>query len=201
MKEVIYLDVYFLTNFIMDLVSLLVASQLCSERIKWHRALLASFFGGAVSFLPILFSWRNALTLTVGGLLFLPMVFIAFGKRSVKRFWFLCLFSFLTSLFLGGAVEFLSFYTGNLKGESRITLTVFLAVLCFSFGAWSLWGNNLRRRMETSVVELSVSYRKKTLDLIGLVDSASFLREPMSGMPVILLKAGFSSSLLSDSGT
>lgn len=191
MAENVYVDLYFLTNTVLDLVSLLVAGLAASERAKIGRVLAASVLGGVFSvaelFLPV------GINLAAGVLFFLPMVLVAYGKRRPKRLFFVSLFAFLTSLFLGGAMEFLSFYAG--RGRSGLTFGVFLAALFLSLGAWSLWGKSMRRKMETLVIALSICYGENREELYGLIDSGALLKDE-SGRPVILLKASSVGKLL-----
>ncbi len=194
MREVLYIDVYFFLNFIMDLVALGVTSLITAEKARLFRLLLASFVGSAFSVLFLFLPGPPWIRFAFGMLVFVPMIFLAFGKKPFRRFFFVCLFAYLTSLFLGGAVQSISSYVSD--GGARVSFAIFLAVLCLAFGAWSLWGKSLRRRLDTAVVSLSIFMEEREEVFFGLVDSGSFLREPESGDPVILLKAEFAGSLL-----
>jgi len=195
MKEIVYLDVYFAWNFVLDLVSLLLAGQIVSEKAGWFRLFSASAFGAVFSVLILLCSPGRGWTFLLGLLLFFPMIFIAFGKRSFRRFVFVSLFAFLSALFLGGTMEFLSYYAAGTR--QGVTLGIFLSALFFAFGAFVLWGKSLKRKMESRVISLSIRKGEREEQLYGLVDSGSFLRDPESGAPVILLKAEYAGSLLS----
>ncbi|MBR2615722.1 MAG: sigma-E processing peptidase SpoIIGA, partial [Clostridia bacterium] len=188
MKEILYLDVYFLINGVMDLVSLMLAGLIASERGRGWRLVTAALFGSGASLVLLVISPPPFLTLLFGFLTFPVMILIAYGLRSVKRLFFISLFAFLSALFLGGALESVSYYTHR---SGNATLFVFLAVILFAFGAFVIWGKGLRRKMESSVISLSIVHREKEAQLFGLLDSGSFLKEPTSGAPVILLKAEY----------
>lgn len=193
MKEVIYLDLFFLWNVLMDAVSLAVAGMIASEKAKLWRLFAASVFGAVVSLLILPFG--PFLTLLAGFLSFLPMVLIAYGVKPLRRLGLISLFVFLSSLFLGGALEALSSYAGKRGGGLGFGVT--LAALFFVFGAYRLWGMGLKRKLETRVISLSIRYRERESQFYGLVDSGCFLRDPESGDPVILLKAEYAADLLS----
>ncbi len=193
MNEIIYLDVYFVINFLMDGLSLLTAGIIASEKLKPYRLVLASVFGGVTSSLLLLLPWGKGGSFFLGFASFLPMILIAFGRKSPRRLFFVSLFAFLTSLFLGGVLEWLTYYT-----EKRgITLGLFIACVLFAMGGFTLWGGRMHRRLKTSVISLSILHRGKEEQLYGLVDSGSLLREPESGKDVILLKAEYAFDLLS----
>ncbi len=191
MAENVYVDLYFFINAVLDLVALLIAGLAASERAKIGRVLAAALLGGAFSvielFLPI------GINLAAGLLFFLPMVLVAYGKRNPKRLFYVSLFAFLTSLFLGGTMEFLSYYAGS--GTSGMSFGIFLAALFLSLGAWSLWGKAMRRKMDTLVIALSICRGEKREELYGLIDSGALLKDE-SGRPVILLKASSVGNLL-----
>ena len=111
--------------------------------------------------------------------------------REWKRLGKLCLFSFLTLLFLGGAVESLGYYVSGFSGESRVTLFVCLISISLAYGGFSLWQRRLSRHLESAVIPLSLRYRGESEEMYALVDSGSFLKEPESGDPVLLLKAEY----------
>ena len=199
MKEVVYLDVFFLINFVMDAVSLAVGALASSERARLWRILAASFLGGAVSLGMLVCSVRGIWLLLGGILSFFGMVFVCFGKKSPRRLGKAALFSFLTALFLGGAAEAIRFYTASSPGGERLTLGVFFTVILLAFGAFSLWGKSLDRKLETAVVSLSVRFSGRCEHYVGLVDSGLILRDPEGSRPVLLMKAAYASPLLPDS--
>lgn len=195
MEEVVYLDLYFLWNFVMDVVLLLLAAWICSERTKGVRVFASSVFGAVFSVLILVLELGRYQTLIFGLLSFFPMIAIAFGRLPLKRMVFLSLFAFFASFFLGGVLEWLSYYSGgSMRG---VTIGRFLATVCFAYGAFQLWGKRIKRKMESRVISLSILNGEKEEHLYGLVDSAAFLQDPESGNPVILLKAEYATSLLS----
>lgn len=195
MHRVIYPDTYFLLNVLMDAASLFITARILSQRVKWYRVLLGAGLGAAASLLPLFFPrwWATALA----ALAFLPMDLIAFGWERARSFFVACLFQFLTALVLGGAVEALYWYSARQEGAHRLTPGIFLFCLCLGLGAFSLWGKSTRRRLEECVVSITIRRGEAQADLYALVDSGSMLREPMSGFPVILMKASAASPLFS----
>ena len=98
---------------------------------------------------------------------------------------------------LGGAVEALYYYAARSDVPHRVTPGIFLFCLFLGLGAFSLWGKSTRRRLESCVVSISIRRGEAQADLYALVDSGSFLVEPVSGYPVILAKADALKSLFS----
>ncbi|MBR2633990.1 MAG: sigma-E processing peptidase SpoIIGA [Clostridia bacterium] len=196
MKETIYLDVYFMLNFLMDGASLLTAGLILSERPRTLSLLAASAAGAGFSVLMLILFPPPPLQLISAMGMFVLMVRLAYGKKSPRRIGKLALFAFLAALFLGGASEWISYYSSCGK-EARLTPITLAAVVLLALGCFVGWGRHLKKKLETSVIALSVCHGGKREELFGLVDSGSFLREPESGAPVILMKAEYASSVLS----
>lgn len=193
----IYLDSYFFFNAVMDAVALSLAGLCASEKIRFRRLFPASLFGGAVALVPLILPlpfWAHLPFVFVS---FAAMVLLAFGKKRLRRLTAVSLMAFVSSLFLGGAAEAVTYFVSSLGGAARIGVLVFLILVFLGFGAFSLWGRNLYRKMESSVISLSIRLEEKEAVFFGLVDSGCLLRDPEEGREVILLKSSFASELFS----
>jgi sigma-E processing peptidase SpoIIGA len=196
MKEILYIDVYFALNFAMDLASLCTAAMISSEKSTLRRLVLASFFGASFSAVLALCSLNSLWNFVLAPIAFFVMIRISFGKKSISRTVKFALFSFATSLFLGGCAEWIFFYSAAFGGGRKTGFLVFLIAVLLGFGVFSLWGKHLHRKLETAVVSLCISFCGKNEHFFGLVDSGLLLKDPESGRPVLLLKAAFAESLL-----
>ncbi len=194
----IYIDSYFFFNFLMDAVALSLAALCASETVRLWRLVLASLFGAIFSVAVLLVEVPPVGVIISALLSFFPMVFFAFGKRRLRRWVLVSLMAFASSVFLGGAAEAVTYFVSALGGQARISVAVFLVMLFFGFGVFSLWGKNLYRKMDTSVISLSISYEGKEVAFFGLVDSGCLLRDPEEGREVILLKGEYATDLLSE---
>lgn len=196
MTELLYLDVYFLTNFAMDFVALAVGGLVSSEKVGKGRLLLAALGGALFSLAMVLFPlslfWQGVLSLVA----FFAMILAAFGKRRPRRYVFPALFSFATALFLGGACHFLLYYASAIGGGERLGLGILFAAIFSALGLFSLWGRGMRRRLETGVVSLSIDFGGRQESFYGLVDSGLLLRSPDDPRPVLILKAQYAAPLL-----
>lgn len=195
----IYVDTYFFFNAVMDGVALSLAGLCAAEKIRFGRLLAASVFGGAFSVAVLLLEPPPVGVLLLAFLAFIPMVLLAFGKKRPRRLVTVSLMAFVSSLFLGGAAEAVTYFVSALGGRARIGVSVFLVLLFLGFGAFSLWGRSLYRKMDTFVITLTISFEGKEAAFFALVDSGCLLRDPEKGREVILLKGEYASDLLSES--
>jgi len=81
MNVVLYLDVYFSINFLMDLTAILLSAYVSGEKPRLWRVLLASFLGSLVACLGVVFSLDGIVLIIFGVLFFLPM-----KRKNLLRF-------------------------------------------------------------------------------------------------------------------
>ena len=193
--QTIYVDVYFLVNFTVDLLSLHLASRFAKIRISPVRLIIASFFGGAYAVLLVFLPKSNLIfsVLTVFTLLIMVELSAA-GCRAVRKLKFMI--SFLLSQILIGGMVYFSYglldrfiNVGNVDNTSadRNLLTMSLVVL-LSIGVLKilimLFGNNFSER---SVKVKIVIFEKEYLSE-AFVDTGNLATDPMDLSPVMLVK-------------
>lgn len=198
MREILYLDVYFVLNVLLDAVSLAAAGLCTGEKTRFARLVTASLSGGVFCVVPLFLPLSQRTEALLGLAMAIPMIWIAFGKRNFRRFGMLTLFFWLTAFVLGGVVQFLSDCFLFPRGEEKITLGIFLALIFFTLGAWQLWGKRMKQRLDSCIISLCITYRGVHHDYFALVDSGSFVSDPISGDPVILMKADAALLLLGE---
>lgn len=197
MYEVFYVDLYFATNFLMDLVSLGIGALSASQKVPMWRLCLAAVFGAVFSTAVALVRAGNAWTLTLSLIAFAVMLVICFGVRSPRRLVKPGLFSFAGAVFLGGAAQTVSHYVLPRGSEARLGFGVLLGTVFLGVSVYSLWGSYMSKKLDTAVVSLNISFCGKCEHYYGLVDSGLLLRDPDEGRPVLLLKAEYAEPLLS----
>ena len=193
--QTIYVDVYFLVNFTVDLLSLHLASRFAKIKISPVKLIIASFFGGAYAVLLVFLPKSNLIfsVLTVFTLLIMVELSAA-GCRTVRKIKFMI--SFLLSQILIGGMVYFSYGllerfidSGNVDNTSadRNLLTMSLVVL-LSIGVLKilimLFGNNFSER---SVKVKIVIFEKEYLSE-AFVDTGNLATDPMDLSPVMLVK-------------
>ena len=196
MKEIFYVDLYFATNFLMDLVSLAIGALSASRKVSLLRLCLSALLGAVFSTLIALFRIGRAPALLLSILVFMAMIAVCFGVRSPARWAKPALFSFAGAVFLGGAAQMLSYLLLPVGSAARLSLAVFFGTVLIGAGLYSLWGRYVNRKLDTAVVSLSISFCGRCEHYFGLVDSGLLLRDPDAGRPVLLLKAEYAEPLL-----
>ncbi len=193
--QTVYADLYFLVNFSMDLLCLMITASLLHRRPARWRAILAAALGGAYALVALLFSFSGAfgllLDILVGGLLCL----VTFKDRqtSLPRVLGCVPVLLLCSILLGGFMTVLYSFLNRLdlplEALSGDSLSVWIFALVGALaGAATLRGGRLMGLSgKTRSVTVSATLYGKNVTLRALVDSGNLLRDPVSGRSVVVV--------------
>lgn len=183
MEYELYVDVWFLTNFIMDCAALFVAGRLMKQRIRTGRLLLGSFVGTAGSM--CLFFFLNRYTWYQLGVHFLvnpAMVWICYRSRSFREFfcqWFL---TYLSVILLGGFLE----WGASFSGLGRNFWVCLACAVVFFLLAEKILG--IFRRQRHTVYDLLLVTAEGNIPVKGFYDTGNLLMDPIVGKPVHIIK-------------
>ena len=190
--QVLYADTLFLSNFILNFLSLSLAGNVMHIAYKKSRLFLSSVLGGAYALLAVLCAFPGALHTACGILLSALLVLIAFGRcgkvglflRSFVLFYF-------STLLLGGAMEALFALLEETFGmRTDALIRPADAVLVIGFSAYFIL-RMITRFLGGGALPYSVNVmiasngRSVTLPL--LVDSGCQLSDPITGKGAILV--------------
>ncbi len=183
---VLYIDVYFLENFIFDLLLVLLSERLAGERVRLLRCALAALAGAAYAVLVIIKPGTGSVFLRVP---VLALMALAAGKFcSAKAFFKRLLIFFLAFSSSGGAAYALALVSGGsaLNGFIHFDRPVFYALSGIGITAVTVAfaGSKIRRRSE--ITELSVLKEGKVYHLTAIYDSGNRARDPVTGLDIIV---------------
>lgn len=192
---VVYVDSVFVLNAAMDYLLLLVTGRLAGVPLRRRRYLAAALAGGAYAVAVFLPGWgflaAPPVKLAAGVLLALA----AFGGE--ERFLRLTLLLFAVSSTMAGCVLALGLLAG---GGVPMVNGVFYTdvdarVLLISTGAAYLvlavvFRASARHGVSGRLLPVRIGANGRTADLTALWDTGNALREPGSGMPVLVVAPG-----------
>ena len=171
----VYLDLVVLMNFGVDLLLLLAANRLYGRPSNIKKALWAATLGGVyagVCLLPGCAFLSGAFWRIVS---LITMAILAFGwNRQTLELG--AIFAFL-SLALGGMVVLL----GRGGITSVLMSALLLAALCFV--------GFQRGRGKREYVSVEILHKEKRVCMTALCDTGNTLRDPVSGLPVLVVDA------------
>ncbi len=169
---IIYLDVYFLKNFIFNFLLLCLTGTAIRKKIRWGHCVIASTVGAiyavVVVYFENLFHWE-ILKIGVGVL----MLLICFGKKEMRLF--ISSF-FVLSYFIAGIIASFSFVNGKI-------MMAFLAIV--TAGAFLKFQ---QKRSRQNDYEIKIKLLEKEVVLEAKLDTGNELRDSIFGTPVIVVE-------------
>lgn len=204
--RVLYGDVYFLLNFCMDYIALLLSAKYLHLKTSWVRLLLAAAGGGIYAVVSVLcrgnFFIGVLITVSVSAL----MCFVAYGGSSRALFLRVWAVFVIVSLLLGGIVTLLYRllgslpYTGKVQFDTPEKNTLLFAMIAGA-GYWTVrWAMKMRGSGgEGKSAEISIRFLGKKTVLNALVDSGNLVHDPISGRLVIIVQRKACETILPDS--
>ena len=188
---VVYLDVLFGANALMDYITLLAAARLGGAHVKRSHLLLASLLGGGYA---VLAAVQPVLAL-------LPLRVLAGIGICAAAFWGQDAFARLCALYLVVAASFagLAAALGHAAGRQllygagyyfAVPLRVLLlaAAVGYAVSGVLLRGDALHGPLRREVEHLTICFDGREREVRVLHDTGNGLSEPVSGRPVIVLE-------------
>lgn len=198
---VIYWDVLFGVNALMDGVSLLAAARLGGVPVKRGRLVLACLAGGAYAVGAVV--WPVAAALPLRLLSGIGLCALAFGKAR-ELFRLCCLYILVSAMFAGMAAA-LGMVSGRrlLYGAGYYFAVPLRTLLLAAAVGYAVSGILLRGdarhgalRREVERVTICCFGREEQLRLLH--DTGNDLTEPVSGRPAIVLERAAAQTVLGD---
>ena len=200
--QTLYIDVYFLINFTVDILSLYIASLFTKIKSS-HSGILLSALIGALYAVILVFTPENKIALLIGTIIYFHLVsqLMAGGCRILRKTKFIIAFLFV-EIILGGLVYFAY---GTLKRflteeyyeeiESERSLIVFSLIILLSIGILKVLLSLFKNSFSEKKVSLKLTVFGNEYLFDALVDSGNFSRDPMDLSPVMLIKPRLSKKI------
>ena len=202
MEVTVWGDLLFFVNFCIDFQCMFLTAKLLRRRFFLWRAAFFSALGAAYAVAALFFSTSGVLAFILDLFVCLLMCVGAFYVKgepphAIFLFFF---FYFGVSFLIGGAMSGMASLLSRLSlplgtyGGDNTGGGFFL--LAFLGGAVTfLWGNITKRRAATARARLRVEIGARALTLVGVIDTANLLCDPVSHRPVVILSSAVAKKL------
>ena len=190
---VVYLDVLFFTNVLMDWVTLLAAARLGGAKVRQGRLALASLLGGVYAAGAALLPLLAALPVRV--LAGAALCLAAFcGERALIRLgglYFLTAAAFAgLAAALGAVSERRLLFGAGYYFAVPLRLLLLAAALGYTLSGILLRGDAKHGSIRRDIRPLTICFSGRERRVRVLEDTGHSLTEPVSGKPVLILCRG-----------
>lgn len=204
---VLYIDIYFLTNWIFDGVLLLMSGAMTHRKMRFLRIGLAAAAGAALAVLCEV-CCRGKLARTICGILLPPAVMtgIAFPTKKSGEYLYELIHLNLAAMVMGGMLHFLyentgfgRFYRLWLEGTEWEGAAIWMLAVALAGCLLLLEGIASYRklcRIRESICEVTLTCEERQVSVMALWDSGNRLYDSLYGCPVPLISYDICQKLL-----
>ena len=193
----IYIDVVILENLIMNYIIIYATAIILKLKIRWISIFISSLIGATYAIISYLSNLEIYSSLVLKIILSIVMIYIAFRPQNAKKMWKQLVFFYLTSFVFGG-VAFALIYVirpqdiimkdGLFMGTYPLK-TVFLGgILGFIFIIVSFKMIKTKISKKDMYCQIIIYLNSKQIEVRSMIDTGNFLKEPITGVPVIVVE-------------
>ncbi len=190
---VIYIDLVFIINFIIDFLLLLTVNVALKRYSRIYKLILGALFGSLSLlslFIPISSMVLSILKLLMG----LIMSLIAFGYKNIKYTFYNVIYLYMTSIILGGFLYYLkttfSYQNNGLVFFYEGLSINYLVLLFIAPLILYVFIKSLKALKEIKNYYYKVEINLATdinLVVTGFLDTGNKLKDPVTNKPIILI--------------
>lgn len=189
----LYIDVFWMTNFMMDSLLLFVVRQMLKCPVGKGRILLGSVVGSTMTCLIVLLPLTGILRFCVGGILTaLVMIRVSFGKQPVRMYRKAFVFLYISAFLMSGILQLFRPYMETMS----LFFVIAAAAYAVMKGIQSLWENLLRE--QKMICEVLLIQDEKRCRARGLMDTGNLLTDPVTKEPVCVADPQLISTFLGE---
>ena len=195
--KTLYVDVYFLINFTVDVLALYFASVFSKCPTKVHRLIFSSLLGAFYAIFATVCITNEKIGLIFSAAVLVIMVYISSKGVSIYRKLKFSIAFFLFQILIGGLVYYgycildrllEDFEYSSVGGENKNLLILSLIIL-LAIGFLKLVISFLGSVRSEKNAKISVNYLKKEVCFDALVDTGNLAVDPLDKTPVMLVNS------------
>ena len=194
MEQEVYVDLYFLINTCMNLLTLMISATLLHRKISRVRAWIAASAGGLWAVVALFAGVEGFWGLLCdGAVIFLMCAAVFATKQNSFAALLKCtVVGVLTSMILGGVMTALYSLLNRIRlpldntQENSGSILIFALIAALAGLATVQGGRFLGFSKKSKYITVTAELFGKTVTLRALVDTGNHLREPISGRSVIV---------------
>ncbi len=196
MKQVIYVDILIAVNLFINYFLLVTTAKfLCLKRKPW-RLILGEILGGIYSLYILLPEFSLFLSIVIKFFMSFTIIWVTFGIKNIRTFFkTLVCFYFINFAFSG--IMFATWCIFHPNGMAinngvvyfNISPIILISSTLVSYILIELINRTLgKKKIKTRWCDVNIKFEDKSAVLKAKVDTGNSLKEPFSGLPVIVAR-------------
>ncbi len=193
----IYIDVIILENLIMNYIILYATGIIAKTKIKYSRLFFGSLIGAIYAVTEYWLKINIYSNIILKFILSIIIVYVSFYPQNIKNMWKQLLFFYLTTFTFGGVATYLIYVlkpqniiikNGMYAGSYTLKVIFLGAILgtIIIIISFKIAKNKISKK--DMFCKAKITLNKKDIYLNAMVDTGNMLKEPISGLPVIVVE-------------
>lgn len=184
MTYIIYADVMFLWNTLINLTLLTLSSKIMGKSIRLKRLISCSLLISLSTILIYIVTFRQNTFIyhTLYATTYFFMIITYFRINSFKEFVHKLASVFIAMLILDGCINLIC-----INHIDKLKNIVVILLLLFFMIAYICTYNNKKKTIEQNLLDVTLYFNSKKINLTGYMDTGNMLTEPCTNLPVIIV--------------
>ena len=193
MKSYIYVDVLFFVNLVVNYVMLLAAGKMTDTPVKGKRIALVSCLGALYSVSALVLPFQPLFGFPARIAVGLLMVNLSYPEARGISFVYLAASFYACSILVAGTAmalqmwgkPALAWFSAYYPSARWWILALALGLVVAACFVWKALSFSTARQFPLMQVEIALDGRR--ISVTGMVDTGNHLRDPVSGLPVVVV--------------
>ncbi len=193
--KTLYIDVYFMINFTVDILALFISSRMVHICINIRKLIISGTLGAILAIID-LFINKTILNILLSALFVFLIYIICCNGLSFSRCIKFIVSFYIASFIISGAVNFLygiiDKYISKISAIPSVSTNrkalFFSLIILLIIGVLRLFIMMLSDTVNEKSVRLLIKLEDKSLEVDALLDTGNLVKDPMNMNPVIFLK-------------
>lgn len=192
----VYLDIIFLENICMNYIILFATGYITKIKFKQIRIILSSVLGSLYAILGYMQNIIIFSNIIVKIILSIVMILIAFNPKNLKQFFKEIILFYLISFVFGGCAIFLLYLlkpqnvfikNGVYVGKYTIKIVLLGGIVGFTITRIAFKLVKGKISPKDIYANLNIFLNDRKVEVKALMDTGNMLKDPISGIPVIVV--------------
>ncbi len=183
MISYVYLDVLFFVNLIVNYIMLLAAGKITGDSFQTKRAVIASCIGGLYSLSALVLPFKFCFSFIARIAFGIFMVTFTYPKAHGLSSLVLVGSFYMCSTMVAGTA--MALYIQGKSIAKWWSLVLAIILICVAEFLWKIL--NISAIYRNDLVKLEIILGTQSVAVSGMVDTGNSLRDPVSGLPVVVV--------------
>ncbi len=194
---IIYIDIIFIENIIMNTIILYATAIILKQKVKNIRLIISAVIGSIYSILMYITKFTIYSSIISKFILSIVMIYIAFKPQNSKKMFKQIIIFYLTSFVFGGVAlnliyflrpENINIKNGLFTGEYALKVIMLGAIMAFIIIKISIKIIKTKFNTKNMYCDINLKINEKQIATKAMIDTGNLVKEPITNTPVVIVE-------------